>query len=82
MNGKSERSAILAAKAVLPLFGGPSSRIDTKPAKQQFEFNYSNTIMVELILKSHSNYLIPLANALAVHTMKRLRVSLKRAFPM
>lgn len=31
MNGKFESSANCAAKAVLPLFGGPSRRIDTKP---------------------------------------------------
>lgn len=38
MNGKSDRSAILAANAVLPLFGGPSKRIDTKPTNQIAQF--------------------------------------------
>lgn len=31
MNGKSEIRASFAASAVLPEFGGPSNRTDTKP---------------------------------------------------
>lgn len=34
-NGKSDKSASLAASAVFPEFGGPSNRIDTKPAKMK-----------------------------------------------
>lgn len=49
MNGKSERSANLAASAVLPAFGGPSNRMDTKPVtkknqKQFFKIFANNSI--------------------------------------
>lgn len=35
INGKSDKRASFAANAVLPLFGGPSRRIDTNPKREK-----------------------------------------------